>query len=104
MPKLVGVYWGASVMHDTTIRQSANLDTNDAGAWSLWKYLRHFLHNLHDRHVTEDLLQHDNHFLSDIGLTRGDVEHAAHLHFTEDAVDSLAHSRLVHIDEAMSQR
>ncbi len=58
-----------------------------------------FLHNLHARHVAQDLLLRDNHVLTDIGLTRADVEHATHLPIADDAIVELADARTHHIED-----
>jgi uncharacterized protein YjiS (DUF1127 family) len=99
MPKLVGILWGVLAMRDVANRHSVTASSQNSGSSPLLAYLIHFLHNVQSRHIAQTLMQLDNHMLTDIGLTRGDVEHATHLQFTEDAVDSLAHSRSRHIED-----
>jgi uncharacterized protein YjiS (DUF1127 family) len=62
-------------------------------------FVGRFLHNLHARHVAQDLLSRDNHVLTDIGLTRGDVEHATHLRISADAIDELVIARSHHFED-----
>ncbi len=62
-------------------------------------HVGHLFHNLHSRHIAQDLLLRDDHLLADMGLTRGDVEHATHLARYTDAVASLVNSRRHHMAE-----
>jgi uncharacterized protein YjiS (DUF1127 family)/ketosteroid isomerase-like protein len=63
------------------------------------KLVNDVLHNLHSRHIVEELAQHDDHMLSDMGLTRKDVEDATYFGFLHDALDDLRAAKLHHLED-----
>jgi uncharacterized protein YjiS (DUF1127 family) len=66
------------------------------------QYISHLVHNVHARHIAEDLATRDNHILSDIGVYRGEVEQAAHVDLSHDAMEELQVARAHHDDKPKS--
>jgi hypothetical protein len=66
--------------------------------WSPLHFVGHLVHNIHARHIAQDLATRDNHILSDMGIFRGEVEHAAHVAITHDALEELEDARSHHLD------
>jgi hypothetical protein len=67
--------------------------------WLPLNYVGHLVHNLHARHIAEDLATRDNHILADIGVYRGEVEHASHVDISHDALEELEAARSHHDDK-----
>ena len=60
------------------------------------RFVGQLLHNLYSRHMVQQLAMRDDHILADIGVTRDDIAHAAHVPITRDATDDLEQARQDH--------
>jgi hypothetical protein len=87
------------VMREYVRFQSRHLLNGIIGDWSPLHFVGHLVHNLHARHIAQELATQDSHMLSDIGLLRGDVEHAAHLPITHDAMVELENAHFHHLED-----
>ncbi len=66
--------------------------------WSPIHFVGNLIHNVHARHVAQEIALRDDHMLADIGLFRSEVEHAAHGLITHDALEELEDARSHHDD------
>jgi uncharacterized protein YjiS (DUF1127 family) len=85
-----------TIMHDFFGFQSGHSNNSFLKSWSPINYVSHFIHNLQSRHEAQNLAQRDDHILSDIGISRDDVENAAHMAITKDAMAELHKAQLQH--------
>ncbi len=63
-------------------------------------FVDRLVHNIHAKHEAQELTHRDDHMLHDIGLLRGDVESAAHVTVTHDAMAELHDAQIRHEKEA----
>ncbi len=80
-------------MREYTLFQFRHYANSHVRDWSPVHFVGHLFHNLHARHIAQDLATRDNHLLSDIGLYRSEVEHAAHVGISHDALEELECAR-----------
>lgn len=64
------------------------------------KFIGRVVHNINARHEAHELAQRGDHMLHDIGLLRSEVEHAAHVFVTHDALIELHDDQVRHGEEA----
>lgn len=81
-------------MREYTLSQLKHFLNGHPADWSPMRFVGHLMHNLHARHVAQDLAKLDNHMLADMGIYRSEAEHAAHTGITHDALEELEHARL----------
>lgn len=85
-------------MREFTRFQSQHTVENEVARPSPIRFVGQLLHNLYARHVVQQLATRDDHILADIGVTRDDIEHAAHVRITQDPTDDLEQARHLHAE------
>jgi uncharacterized protein YjiS (DUF1127 family) len=67
--------------------------------WSPISFITHLAHNIHARHVAQEMANLDDHLLMDMGITRREVETASHAPINVDAIGTLLEAKQRHAQE-----
>jgi uncharacterized protein YjiS (DUF1127 family) len=67
--------------------------------WEPVSFIAHLAHNIHARHVAQEMAFLDDHLLKDMGITRREVERASHAPINVDALETLRDAKQRHAQE-----
>jgi uncharacterized protein YjiS (DUF1127 family) len=64
--------------------------------WTPISFITHLAHNMHARHVAQEMADLDDHLLKDMGITRREIERASHAPINVDALEALRDAKQRH--------
>jgi uncharacterized protein YjiS (DUF1127 family) len=67
--------------------------------WTPISFITHLAHNIHARHIAQDMANLDDHLLKDMGITRREVEKASNAPINVDALETSRDAKQRHAQE-----